>query len=315
MQSTNVPPPPVETPSPPVASVTPVTPSPSPTVQLPAAERAIADALITKRQSLGINENYYFSVMNQLFWAKYPDWEGRKLTNAPAYADIRQQWYKIADQLLNKLETISVTSRQKLGSYTKADRDRAVAAINQVFVGSRSLYDLTDAAFFTLFPDQKGKNFVTQPIGQIWNAIAQDKASNIITGTAYEKVAFAPSATNAQLSGTLNPGEGKVFVAQLVQNQLMQLDIQAEPQVLISVYSPTGKTKLLEDSTTRTLSVTLPENGYYEIVVVSTATAPMDYQFTLSVEDPEPEPIIEPSVPETPTPTPTPTETLPIETP
>lgn len=313
LQSRNVTPP-VETPSPPVASISPL-PSPSPEVQLPAAERALADALIAKRQNLGISENYYFSVMYRLFWAKYPDWEGRKLTNDPAYADIRQQWYKIADQLLNKLETISVTSRQKLGSYTKADRDRTVAAINQVFVGSRSLYDLTDAAFFTLFPDQKGKNFLTQPVGQIWNAIAQDKASNIIAGTAYEKVAFAPGATNAQLSGTLNPGEGKVFVAQLVQDQLMQLNIQAEPQVLISVYSPTGKTKLLEDSTTRTLSVTLPEDGYYEIVVVSTATAPMDYQFTLSVEDqePEPEPIIEPIVPETPTPTPT--ETLPVDTP
>ncbi len=304
LQSTNGSPPIVETPSPPIASISPsITPSPSP--QLPAAERATVEALIARRQSLGINENYYFSIMDRLFWAKYPDWQGRKLTNDSAYAQMRVEWYKIADELLNKLETISPTSRQKLGSYTKADRDRAVAAINQVFVGSRSLFDLTDAAFFGLFPDQKGKNFVTQPIGQIWNAIAQDKASNIIAGTAYEKIAFAPGATSAQLSGSLTPGDGKVFVAQLNQGQLMQIDMQADPQVLISIYSPTGKNVLLEDSATRTWSGTLPEDGYYEIVVVSTASAPMNYELNLSVEDKTPEPIIEPIVPETPEPTPT----------
>jgi len=311
LQSTNVPPPLVETPPPPVASISPsITPTPPP-IQLSAAEQAIADALTARRQSLVINENYYFSVMDQLFWAKYPDWQGRKLTNEPMYAQVRVQWYKIADQLLSKLEILSVTARQNLGSYTKADRNRTVAGINQVFVGSRSLYDLTDAAFFALFPDQKGKNFVTQPIGQIWNAIAQDKASNIITGTAYEKIAFAPGTTTTKLSGSLNPGDGKVFVAQLGQAQLMQLNMQAEPQVLISVYSPTGKAKLIEDSATRTWSDSLPEDGYYEIVVVSTAAAPMDYELNLSVEDVTSEPIIEPLVPQIPTPTPT--ETLPSQ--
>jgi serine/threonine protein kinase, bacterial len=309
LQSTNVPPPIAETPSPPVASISPSTTSP--TGQLSAAEQAIADALAAKRQNLGINENYYFSVMDQLFWAKYPDWQGRKLTNEPAYADVRSQWYQVANELLSKLEKISPTSRQNLGNYTKASRDRMVEGINQVFVGSRSLYDLTDAAFFTLFPDQKGKNFVNQPIGQIWNAIAQDKASNIITGTAYERVAFAPGTTSTKLSGSLNPGGGKVFVAHLIQGQLMQIDMQAAPQVLMSVYSPTGKAKLLEDSATRTWSDTLPEDGYYEIVVVSTASAPIDYQLNLSAEDVPSEPIIEPIVPETPTPTPT--ETLPSQ--
>ncbi|WP_009633347.1 serine/threonine-protein kinase [Synechocystis sp. PCC 7509] len=314
LQSTNVSPSPIIETPPPVASISPsITPTPSPSPQLSAAESAIANALIARRQNLGIDENYYFNVINQLFWAKYPtSSQGRKLTNEPADSQNRVQWYKIADQLLTKLETISVTSRQKLGSYTKADRDRAVQAINQVFVGSRSLYDLTDATFFGLFPDQKGKNFANQPIGQIWNAIAQDKASNIIAGTAYEKIAFAPGSTSVQLSGSLNPGEGKVFVAQLALGQLMQIDLQAEAQVLISVYSPTGKTVLLEDSAIRAWSETLPEDGYYEIVVVTNASAPMDYQLNLSVEDKAPEPIIEPSVPETP-PTPTPTETSPSQ--
>ncbi|MBW4665031.1 MAG: protein kinase [Chroococcus sp. CMT-3BRIN-NPC107] len=310
LQSTNVPPI-VETPLPSVASMTPsVTPTSLP--QLSAAEQRIKNALIARRQNLGIDENYYFNVMNQLFWAKYPNLQGQKLTNNPADEDKRIEWYKIADELLTKLETISNSSRQKLGSYTKADRDRTVQAINQVFVGSRSLYDLTDAAFFALFPDQKANNFANQPVGQIWNAISQDKASNIIAGTAYEKIAFAPGATSAQLSGSLNPGDGKVFVAQLAQNQLMQIDLQANPQLLISIYSPTGKTVLLEDSTTRTWSQTLPEDGYYEIVVVSNASAPIDYQLNLSVEDETPEPIIEPITPETP---PTPTETLPSPSP
>ena len=97
-----------------------------------------------------------------------------------------------------------------------------------------------------------------------------------------------------------------------MQEQLVKLDLQAEAQVLVSIYPPTGKTSLLEDSATRTWSQTLPEDGYYEIVVVSNASTPMDYQLNLSVEDKLPEPIIEPIAPDA-TPTPTPTETLPSQ--
>lgn len=276
----------------PVASATPSVPPLPPSPQLSAAEQSQVDTLVARRRKLGIDDNFYFSVMNQLFWTKYPQYQGRKLTNAPADAQMRSQWYKFANELLGKLETLNQTSRQKLGNYTAADRDRAIAAINQVYVGSRSLYDLTDAAFFQLFPEQRDEHFIALPVGQIWNAIAQDKSQEILAGTIYEKLTFAPGTTGTQTSASLQPGNGKVFIAALAKDQLMKFDIAAVPQVLVSIYSPTGKV-LLADSSERTWSGTLAEKGFYEIVIVSNASTTEDYKLVLNVEDatlPETEP-------------------------
>jgi serine/threonine-protein kinase len=83
----------------------------------------------------------------------------------------------------------------------------------------------------------------------------------------------------------LQSGEGKTFVAELTKEQVMQLELEADPQVLISVYSPTGKIKLMEDSRDRTWDGNLPESGFYEFVVVSTASGKSDYQLKLIISE------------------------------
>jgi serine/threonine protein kinase, bacterial len=88
----------------------------------------------------------------------------------------------------------------------------------------------------------------------------------------------------------------------------MEVKLEANSKVLLSIYSPSGKIVFLEDSQQRTVSKTLPENGFYEFVVVSTASATLDYQLTVTAENP---PAPEPTPTQTPTQTPTetPTET------
>ena len=94
----------------------------------------------------------------------------------------------------------------------------------------------------------------------------------------------------------------------LAKDQNMEVKLEANSKVLLSIYSPSGKNPLLQDSQTRTISATLPEKGFYEFVVVSTASEPVDYQLTLTAENPpEPEPSETPT--EEPTAEPTPTET------
>ena len=56
----------------------------------------------------------------------------------------------------------------------------------------------------------------------------------------------------------------------------MEVNLTASPQVLFSIYSPSGQRVLLEDSTKRSWSGTLRENGYYEFVVVSTSNESQD---------------------------------------
>ena len=259
-----------------------VKPQPTVSPQFSAEEQNRKQQLRSRRQQLGIDSKFYAELVNQVFWDKYPQQRGRTLSSSPKDAELRAEWDKTAAQLLEQLQSLSLEARKRLGSYTTSDRLSAQVEVNKLHFSSRTLYDLTDAAFFEKFPQQRGKSFVNQPISQIWYAIAQDKLNPILAATAFQRIVFDSGATGKQASGNLNPGEGKAYIAGLAKGQLLKLNLQADSQVLISVYSPSGKIILLEDSRNRTWSGTLPEAGFYEFVVVSTASEPVDYQLNIA---------------------------------
>jgi len=279
------------------SAVTPTNdPEPQPPEQFSAQERERKEALRQRRLNLGIDYNFYINLVNEAFWTQYPERRRRTLGTGAEDVQLRQQWDAIAADLLTKLEQInwSAAARQQLGSYGQADLTRAKAEANQLRLSSRSLYDLADAKFFNKFPQERGKEFINKPIGQVWQAIVVDTLNAVKTGEAFEQIAFAPSAVNKQVSGRLKPGEGKAFIASLSAGQAMTVKLDTDKKALLSIYSPTRKTTLLEDSGDRTWSGQLPESGFYEFVVVSDASEPIDYQLNLTVENsPTPQPSVQ----------------------
>lgn len=253
-----------------------------PTPQLSAAEQQRKNRLRDRRQQLGINYKYYIALVDQAFWEKYPQRRGQPLTLGKEDEALRYDWDTVAQQVLDQLQPLNPQARRQLGNYTTKNRDRWRRELYNLHLSSRALYDLTDASFLTLFPQQRGKNFMNQPMNQVWYALADQKFQDIQAGTAYEQVSFDLGASEKQVGGSLKPGEGKAYVVELNQDQLMKLDLLANPQVLISVYSPSGKIKLMEDSSDRTWSGKLPESGFYEFVVVSAASQPTDYQLKIT---------------------------------
>ena len=270
-------------------------------------ERQRKQKLSDRREELDINYKFYVKLVNQLFREKYPNLKGRILSDNPEDENLRAEWDQTAAEVLEKLTAITSDSRRQLGNYTGDERAIWKAQVNQINVGSRSLYDLGDAAFFSEFPEQKSKSFINQPIGQVWYAFVNDQLNTILDKSILETIVFPEGTTGKTVSGTLQPGKGKVFIVGLAKDQNMEVKLEANSKVLLSIYSPSGKTPLLQDSQTRTISATLPEKGFYEFVVVSTASESVDYQLTLTAENPpEPEPTEEPTEEPTPTETPTP---------
>lgn len=266
-------------------------------------ERQRKQKLSILREELDINYQFYVKLVNQLFREKYPNLKGRILSDNPEDENLRAEWDKTAAEVLEKLTAITPDSRRQLGTYTGDERATWKAQVNQINVGSRSLYDLGDAAFFREFPEQKSKSFIKQPIGQVWYAFVNDQLNAILDKSILETIVFPEGTTGKTVSGTLQPGKGKVFIVGLTKDQNMEVKLEANSKVLLSIYSPSGKNPLLQDSQTRTISATLPEKGFYEFVVVSTASESVDYQLTLTAENPpEPEPTEEPTLTETPTP-------------
>jgi len=304
-------------PSPPSVEQPTTPPQPEPPIsKLSPQEQARKNTLRDRRTRLGIDYNFFLRLVNETFWERNPNQRGKVLSDEAKDEQLRNQWDRIASEWLDKLTFLSGESRQRLGSYTVDDRLKWKAEINEKKLSSRALYDIADSAFFLIFPEQKGKNFIDKPIGQVWQGIAFDKVNAVKSGTALGRIVFPPGEIGHSVSGTLKPGEGKAYIAGLAAGQIMNVRLRADSKVLFSVYPPTSdRPALLEDSTKqRTWSGTLSQGGFYEFVVVSTAAKPIDYQITLTAENPPPPP--EPTPIENPTPTPTPpVEPTPTPTP
>ncbi|NEP03297.1 MAG: protein kinase [Symploca sp. SIO2E9] len=261
-------------------------PTVPPEGQLSQQEQERKRVLREQRRLLGINDQFYVALVNEAFWNQYTDQRGRQLTNQPEDERLREQWDAIAAQELEKLQQVdlSLAARRRLGNYGEADINRWKREVNQLHLSSRALYDLADAKFLALFPQQLGKDYFNKPIGQVWRAIAADQLKELKTGDTLEEIIFDPGAFSKEISGTLEPGEGKAFIARLTVGQEMDVSLQTDPKVLFSIYGPTRQIILLEDSRIRFWSGELTQSGFYEFVVTSDAQTPIDYTLELTVE-------------------------------
>lgn len=249
-----------------------------------------SDSLESRATAAGIDPNFLIKLTDATFRERYPDQANRNLSNAAEDAEWRQIWSDLADEWLTKLpQILSPAARQKLGSYTADDRNQWKQTLNQLYVGSRSLFDLTDAAFFHLFPEQRDQDFLNQPIGQIWHGLAVDQMQALQSGKTLERIEFEPGAFSTQRDATLAAGAGRVYIANLAEGQIMRLSLQAPPDsTQLSIYLP-RPTKdlpvLLEDSDQLTWTGDLPQSGYYEVVVINRASQPIQFQLNLAVDN------------------------------
>ncbi|MBF2077624.1 MAG: protein kinase [Synechococcales cyanobacterium T60_A2020_003] len=258
--------------------------------KLPQDEQQRKAAIQSRREALGIDYDFLVGLTNQRFYETYPDQKGRTLTDQSEDAEWRDRWDAIASEGLDTLETnLSADARARLGNYTPADQESWKTRVNQLYVGSRSLNDLTDARFFYLFPDQSGNAFIDQPIGQIWRGLALDQVVALEAGETLEEIRLEPGTFRAERSHTLEPGGGRVYIAYLSEGQILRINVQDAPDTaLLSIYlpRPTLQTPaLLEDSTQGTWSGRLPQTGYYELVITTSDSQAVTYQLDLAIDN------------------------------
>lgn len=260
--------------------------------QPPSPKQQQEDALQARFVKLKIDDRFYNGYVNlvdETFYAKYPELGGRLLKEGDDDRQWRLMWQKIGDELLDKLENLSSDARARLGTYDTTDLDGWKTEVNKLNLSSRALYDLADARFFYWFPEQpRDRNLIGKPIGQIWQAITADALASLQAGATVESVEFDRRSNSKSLTGNLKPGEGKAYIARFAQNQTLRVNLQAPRQsTLLSIYTP-GRTKgaraLLEDAEGLSWSGLLDDAGYYEFVVVSQASEPIAYELKLTAE-------------------------------
>ncbi|WRH67542.1 MAG: serine/threonine-protein kinase [Planktothrix sp. GU0601_MAG3] len=150
--------------------------------QLSKSEEKRQEALREQRRLLGIDFNFFVDLVNEEFYTRYPEQRGRILTDTPSDAIWRKKWDHIADKFLQRLAKLSDQSRLKLGTYNN-DLDHLKAKVNQLPLSRQSLYDLADAKFFYLFPEQsRNADLLGFPMGQVWQAVTDDVVKNLEAG-------------------------------------------------------------------------------------------------------------------------------------
>jgi serine/threonine protein kinase, bacterial len=236
-------------------------------------------------RQLRIKQSFFINLVNQIFWEKYPQQQGIILSDRPEDREQQEQWDQIAQELLQKLSFLSVESLRSLGSYTLTQQDSWKREVNQLRLSSRALYDLADGAFNYYFPGYKYSNSIEEPLNQIWNAIVLDRLRKLQSGESYERLEIAPNDFSVTSSNTLKPGTGKAYSIYLNSGKDVNFNLKTVPDVLLSIYTPTGTFTILEDSRKHNWSGTLPETGFYEITIVSESSTPINYQLELTSQN------------------------------
>jgi serine/threonine-protein kinase len=125
---------------------------------------------------LGLDYNFFIDLVNEEFYYRYPEQRGRLLTPDPADRPWRKRWDETANQVLNRLETLSDESRRGLGTYTQRDLNRWIEEANELDISTSTLFDRADTEFYQLFPERRDeKRLVAEPIIQVWRGIVHDR--------------------------------------------------------------------------------------------------------------------------------------------
>jgi serine/threonine protein kinase len=68
------------------------------------AEIARQEKIGKRRKNLNIEQDIFYHQVDELFYNKYPELQGRTLTEKPEDAEIRRKWCEVAEDFLDKLE-------------------------------------------------------------------------------------------------------------------------------------------------------------------------------------------------------------------
>lgn len=275
----------------------PITPGetlPEPVETLSIEEIQANQQLKNRRQALRIDASFFNQLVNHSFYAKYPGWQGRTLSDRASDQMGRERWRAIAHDWLDTLEThLSAEARAGLDHYTQGDiRDRTRDVETRYHLSNRALNDMTDAKFLALFPDydpavmNDADRFIRIPMGQIWHGIATDEMQQIKTGASLKTLSLDTTRA-VTTTGQLAPGEGMAYIMQLSRGQRLTVEIEVPADaVRLSVYPSNLKTAspIVEDSARTHVSATLTQTGFHEVVLVSVNQRAAQYTLTVTVD-------------------------------
>jgi serine/threonine protein kinase, bacterial len=248
---------------------------------------AIEPTFPTSLVGKGVNTQAYGSAVKQIFTSQNP-----QVTTVDS--KVRTQIDTIASDLGTKLsQQLSSEAISKIGQYSDSDRASWKAQVNKLHLSERSLINLTDAKYRLITDSSAEKlgleqtRFLKTPIGQVYLATMFDRFQAIQSKQAIGEIVFPVGGDKGTISGTLQPGEGKAFIASLFGGQDITVNIKTNNlPTKLSIYPPTSNLPAILSASPKTSwSGKTSVNGYHELILVSNSDQPIQYELQLTAAD------------------------------
>jgi serine/threonine protein kinase, bacterial len=253
---------------------------------------SIEPKMPTVLTNLGVNDRAFRAAVTQVFISQNPNSNVVNINDR----QVRDRVDKIASELGDRsYRHLSNNAIKNIGKYSNEDRSRWRSKLTKLNLGERSLLDLTDAKY-RLITDSSARKlgiefdrFLNMPLGQIYLATMFDRFQAISSKQALDEIVFPVGGDSGTVSDTLQPGEGKAYIASLFANQNISVKIAADRSPTLSIYPPTPKLPpMLVGSQSKDWSGKTSINGYHEFVLVSNSDRPIQYKMKLTAADLEP---------------------------
>jgi serine/threonine-protein kinase len=166
------------------------TPPPPPQMQLESrvgGDQELQGELRERRQKLELNVQFVIALVDEAFYAKYPEAKNKLPGTAIEQQQRQAKWNTIANTLLDKLQQLTPQMRRKLGSYRRANYDQWLTELGEKGPNSPTLDALANRRFAELFPALKDAALNPRTFGQIWFAVAEEQLETAKAQKAAEK--------------------------------------------------------------------------------------------------------------------------------
>ncbi|PZD72245.1 Serine/threonine-protein kinase B [Acaryochloris thomasi RCC1774] len=150
-------------------------PAPTPPQGFSADEQSRKRELFKRLRATNTGLTYFNQVTNEAFYLEYPRYPRRPLTKGAADAKLRAEWDQVGTEVVDALEAISPSSRQRIGRYGPSTRKGWDVQLRKARVNQAKFYRDVDRQFQQQLTMYRGTELEGKRGEQIWFAIANDR--------------------------------------------------------------------------------------------------------------------------------------------
>jgi serine/threonine protein kinase, bacterial len=164
-----------QSPQPSATSSAQVSTAPPATPTYSTAEKQRKAQMISRLEGLGVSSGFFYRLANEAYFLKYPDQQGRLLSNGPEDEALRANWDQVGSQVLDAMQPLRPGARDRLGSYTEADRSALTTQLRASGKNPGQFFEQAESRLTDALPMYRGVDLRGKIAFQLASGIAADQ--------------------------------------------------------------------------------------------------------------------------------------------